>query len=324
MSKLSVIIPSRQPEYLNKTIEDLLGKAAEDIEIIVVLDGYWSDPPVKEDKRVRLIHFGAHRGMRDAINAGIRIAGGEYIMKTDEHCMFDEGFDRKLKQDCQDDWVVIPRRKRLDAENWKLIEDGRPDIDYMFVSYPYKEKWDRNCGLYGAEWREKGRERKDILIDDTPTMQGSCWFMPKAYFDKLLPGGMNAENYGPFNHEAQEISMTAWLSGGAIKVNKKTWYAHLHKGRGGKGYGFSNQQYRNFCTSKEKARRYAIDYWLITKDYKHDWKWFMEKFPNMPTWSENWEERLKEDAKYDWRNDPSKNPTEWVELDKLSNPIYYL
>ena len=38
MSKLSVVIPSRQPQYLNRTIEDLLAKSVEDIEIIVVLE----------------------------------------------------------------------------------------------------------------------------------------------------------------------------------------------------------------------------------------------------------------------------------------------
>lgn len=311
---LSVIIPSRSDQYLQRTVDDVLEKAEEEIEIIVIGDGI--QPLLKDDKRVKFLRFDAHKGMRDAINAGIRIAMGEYVMKTDEHCLFDQGFDKKLKE-CEDNWVVIPRRKRLDAEKWELIEDGRPDIDYMFISYPYKNKWDRNCGLYGAEWRERGKERKDILIDDTPTSQGSCWFLKRSYFYELMPNGMSTESYGAFNHEAQEISMAAWLSGGAVKVNKKTYYAHWHKGHSGKGYGFSRQMYRDFCTAKEKSRRFAIDYWLTTKDWKHDWKWFMEKFPNMPTWPENWEERLQEDAKYDWRHDPSKNPTEWVQLDKL-------
>ena len=317
MNKLSVIIPSRQPEYLNKTVSDLLEKSVEDIEIIIILDGYTPETPVFDDERVEIVQLGEHQGMRKAINAGVYASNGKYLMKTDEHCMFDEGFDKKLKDDCEDNWVVIPRRKRLDADNWVLIEDSRKDIDYMFISYPYKNKWDRNCGLYGAEWRERYHENKDKLIDDTPTSQGSCWFIPRSYFFELMPTGMCDENYGPFNHEAQEISMLAWLSGGAVKVNKKTWYAHFHKGKSGKGYGFSNQMYRDFCTAKEKARRYAIDYWLTTKEHKHDWKWFMERFPNMPTWPENWEERLQEDAQYDWKNDPTKNPTEWVELDKL-------
>src|SRR3990167_11142547 len=102
---LSVIIPSRQPEYLQKTIDDLLLKARGEIEVIVVLDGYWPEPMLRDDQRVKIIHQGAvhdNPGMRAAINAGMSVADGEYVMKIDEHCMMDEGFDEKLKADCQD------------------------------------------------------------------------------------------------------------------------------------------------------------------------------------------------------------------------------
>jgi hypothetical protein len=75
-------------------------------------------------------------------------------------------------------------------------------------------------------------------------------------------------------------------------VNKHTWYAHYHKGNKGKGYGFSNSQYRTFTAAKEKARRYAIDYWLTTKDYKYDWEWFIDQFWPVPTWPEDWKTRL--------------------------------
>ncbi|MFK5165339.1 glycosyltransferase, partial [Propionibacterium freudenreichii] len=64
--------------------------------------------------------FHDNRGMRPAINAGVSISKGEYIMKCDEHVMFDQGFDVKLIADCEDNWVVIPRRKRLNAEDWTL------------------------------------------------------------------------------------------------------------------------------------------------------------------------------------------------------------
>jgi hypothetical protein len=40
MSKVSVIIPSRTPDYLKQTVDDLLSTAAGDIEIIVPLDRY--------------------------------------------------------------------------------------------------------------------------------------------------------------------------------------------------------------------------------------------------------------------------------------------
>jgi hypothetical protein len=106
---------------------------------------------------------------------------------------------------------------------------------------------------------------KCIEVDDLMTMQGSCWYIKKDYFNKLFPNGMDDENYGPFNHEAQELSNTVWLSGGRVVVDKAVHYAHYHKGKKGKGYGFSREQYRRFMADKERARLYAIGYWLTLR-----------------------------------------------------------
>lgn len=300
---ISVIIPSRVDQYLSQTIDDLLLKAEEEIEIIVVLDGYWPDFIIKDDPRVIIIHQGevhGNFGMREAINSAVRIAKGDYLMKVDEHVMMSQGYDKRLKSICKDDWLIVPRRKRLDADKWELIEDGRNPIDYMYVSYPYRKLQDSTSGLYGAEDKQRFYDRKDVEIDDLMTMQGSFWFLKKDYFNHLFPDGLDDENYGPFNHEAQELSNTVWLSGGRVVVDKGSWYAHFHKGRRGKGYGFSREQYRKFMADKEKARRYAMGYWLTTKDFKYDWEWLMDKFHPVPTWPENWKEQIKEDEKKDW------------------------
>lgn len=299
---LSVIIPSRSPEFLQRTIDELLEKAEGEVEVIACLDGIWPDEPIKDHPQVTVFHHGEQHnniGMRGSINAGMRLAKGDYVMKTDEHTMVDKGFDLKLIADCKDDWVVIPRRKRLDPFEWKLIEDGRPDIDYMYIEYPYAKPLDKTQGLHGAEWKRP--ERADLMIDDTPTMQGSCYFMSKKMWDSLFPHGMESENYGTFTAEAQEVSNKAWLSGGRVVVNKNTWYAHYHKGKRGKGYGFSNEQYRRHAESMERGRLYCIAYWLNTQDYQHDWNWFVtEKFPDMPGWSKDWRERVERDRIKDY------------------------
>lgn len=216
---ISIILPARNEQFLQKTIDDLLANAEGEIEIIAVLDGYWPEPELKYDSRLIILHRGASRGMRASINSAAAIARGEYLMKLDAHCMVGKGFDTILAADCEDDWVVVPRRKRLDAENWCLVEDGRPDIDYMYLSPDMK----------GVLWEEKNRDPKlkEILIDDLMSAQGSCWFMKKSYFYEL--GLMDEKNYGSFWNEFQEIGLKCWLSGGRVVVNKKTWYAHLHK-----------------------------------------------------------------------------------------------
>ena len=75
MPILSVIIPARNELYLQKTIDGLLSNAAGDVEVIVILDGYWPDPDLKADPRLIVVHR-EKRGMRASINAGVDIARG--------------------------------------------------------------------------------------------------------------------------------------------------------------------------------------------------------------------------------------------------------
>ena len=277
MSKLSVIIPSRTETYLQKTIDDLLMKAEGDIQVIVVLDGYWPKDFDWSNPRITIVHHGTpteNKGMRAGINLGISLANGTHIMKIDEHCMVDQGFDTKLIADCEDNWIVIPRRYRLDANKWEIIKDGRPPIDYMYIE-------NRDGYLHGTLWNAKGKERKDILIDDLMTFQGSCWFMKKSYWDSTI-GPMDEKGYGEFSNEAQELGNKAWLSGGRVAINKKTWYAHWHKDRS--GYNFTNEQQRAFNESVAKGRIYSADFWLNNKWDKriHDYQWLADKFAPLP------------------------------------------
>lgn len=275
----SIIIPSRNEPYLHKTVNDLLGKAKHQIEIIVVLDGYWPDAKeISTDPRVHYIHFSKPRGMRNAINSAVAVSKGEWILKVDAHCMFDEHYDEKLIQNCRDNWVVIPRRKRLDPENWELTEMNKPDIDYMYLAHPDDPTVWGGRGLQGKEWREMNLNTNAFpKIDDLMTFQGSCWFMKKSYYEFLEL--MDEENYGEFAKEAQEIGLKAWLSGGRVLVNKLTWYAHWHKPKShGRGYSLSGEQF-------DKGTAYT-NLWLEDKAWHKQtlpFKTLIEKF-NPPGW----------------------------------------
>jgi glycosyltransferase involved in cell wall biosynthesis len=258
---ISVIIPSRNEPYLVKTIQDLLSKATGKIEIIVILDGYW--PPIKEiinHPRVSYIHFSKAKGMRNAINSGISVAKYDYVLKTDAHCLFAKGFDNILIDTYQDNWLVVPRRYRLDPVKWELIEDGRPPVDYEYID---------SSDLHGVRWEEKAEERKYIWIDDIISAQGSCWFMRKDHFERL--GGLDDVNYGTFFLEFQELAFKVWKYGGRVVVNKNTYYAHWHKTEG-RGYSVG-------ASEREKAVKF-IQGWR--KDKK--WREIIKKFMPMPTW----------------------------------------
>lgn len=287
MAQVSVLIPSRNERFLAQTVDDVLTKATGDVECIVSLDGYWPDPQLADRDNLVIIHRGQTRGMRAAINAAAAIAKGDYLMKCDAHCMFGEGFDEILKADCEDDWIVIPRRKRLDAENWCVQDVGKPDVDYNYLSFPDNPADFGGPGLNGRIWTRKALERTDPKydIDEELSFQGSCWFMPRDYFYYLEL--MDEKNYGPFWSEAQELANKAWLSGGKVMRNKKTFYCHLHKG---KRYG------RGYKMDKRWAEQGAIfsKKWLDNSAWGdkqiYPFSWLIEKFWPLPTWPDNWKE----------------------------------
>jgi len=284
---VSAVIPSRNEPFLQQTIDELLLRATGEIEIVVVLDGYWPDPKLKDDPRVVLVHRGVSRGMRAAINAGVAVAKGDYILKIDAHCMVGDGFDQILADNCEDDWVVVPTRHRLDPYNWVVKDDGRAPINYMYLSYPNDPNDWGGAGLHGRIWDENNKcsDLKKLEIDDLLSSQGSCWFMKKTYFDYLEL--MDEENFGTFAQEFQEISFKAWLSGGRVVVNKKTWYAHWHKGKDPEGKNVRN--YFIDTRDLKKANEYT-NRWLSEKVWHkqiHDMKWLIEKFWPVPGWPED-------------------------------------
>lgn len=279
MKKTSIIIPSRNEQFLPRTVDDIFAKATGDIEVIVVLDGYWPNPILEDRPNLILIHRGQAQGMRPAINSAAAISKGDYLMKSDAHCMFAEGFDEVLQTDCDDDWVVVPRRYSLDAENWTRMDKG--PVDYHYLQCPLSSS---DGGLHGMRWNKRRDERQDILIDDEMSSQGSCWFMSRRHFFDFL-GGLSLEGYGDFIQEFQEIGMKTWLGGGQVKVNKKIWYGHLHKGRRyGRGYKVSRSSWHHGC-------KYSADLWLNNRweERVHDFKWLIKRFWPVPSWPEDYE-----------------------------------
>lgn len=283
MPKTSIIIPSRNEQFLAPTVRTLLANAHGDIEVIVVLDGYWPPPAraLPEDKRLRILHRGSAAGMRPAINWAAEAATGEFLMKMDAHCSITEGYDLELQKEIDRDWVVIPRRDRLDAEKWCKQETGKIPIDAHYLSYPYERPMDPACGLHGTVWNARSQARSHILFDDEMSSQGSCWFMHREHFMKRLYP-LDVKNYGNFIQEFQEVGLKTQLGteGGAVKVNKRVTYLHLHKGRTyGRGYSLAGSNH-------EAGARFATDFWMNDRWDKRvrNLRWLIEKFWPVPSW----------------------------------------
>jgi len=218
---ISVIIPIFKDALSKPTIESLLENAKGPIEVIAVLDGGWLAPEhMVEDPRVNYLHLGKKRGMRDAINAGVSIARGDYLMRTDSHCMFAPGYDKEITENMEDNWIVTPRRYFLDPVKWEVMD--LPPVDYERLGIQTIGNGKKFCGM---PWDRP--DRKDVPIDESMGMQGSCWFMKKSWWDKVIKN-LNSKKYGPLLQDSHEMIFKTWKAGGKMMVNKNTWFAHKH------------------------------------------------------------------------------------------------
>jgi glycosyltransferase involved in cell wall biosynthesis len=289
--KVSVIIPSRKETFLVPTVESVLRNATGDIEVVVILDGYWPVPPLPVDPRIAVVHRGTHQGMRQGINAGVLTASGEWLMKLDAHCDVSPGFDEVLKANADRDWIVVPRRMSLDPEKWTIQDNGKSPVDAHYLSYPFERPNDPSCGLHGTVWNARARERKEILIDEEMSSQGSCWFMHRDHWNRLGP--MEVAKYGNFIQEFQEIGLKTWLGGGKVMVNKMCHYLHLHKGKEhGRGYFISKKE-------MQAGADFATRYWMTDSwpDRVHDLKWLIERFSPVPKWPKDLDQAFAEAKK---------------------------
>lgn len=257
MRDLSIIIPARNEMFLAKTIENILENKRANTEVIAILDGQWSDPPIPQNKDVKVVYFPESIGQRKSIKKGVSIARGKYIMKVDAHCAFDEGFDRKMLDDMQDDWTFIPLMKNLHAFDWgcknghRKYQSPTPDkCEHCGESVERKIVWrakpSPNSTSYRFDktmhfqyWKEFSK-RPEGKGDITPTLsiQGSCYMMTK---EKYIELDIDSDEFHSWGQQGVEVAMKTWMSGGKVMVNHKTWYAHMFRTQGG-DFGFPYPQ----------------------------------------------------------------------------------
>ena len=302
MRDLSIIIPARNEMFLKRTIDDILQNIEADTEVIAVCDGNWPDPPIPDNDRVVVLHYTTPIGQRAATNAGAKLSQAKYVMKVDAHCAFDKGFDRKLMEDCQPDWILIPTMWNLHAFDWLCDECGnrtyqgfKPDkcekcagkkfsMDVIWKprgnKVTYSWMFDKN--LQFQYWRKHHKRHPEDLIE-TMSFIGACMFMEREYYWALDGCDENAQIWGQFG---TEWACKTWLSGGKLVTTRKTWFGHMFRTGNFRNNGSSAFPYDLSQETIDEARKYSQDFWLNNRWPKaiHDVQWLVEKFKPVPTW----------------------------------------
>lgn len=314
MSKVdaSIVIPAKNEQFLEPTVNGILDNARGKIELIVVCDGYWPDFEFPKDSRLKVIHRGSSEGsMRACINMGVAIAQGDYIIKSDGHVLWDEGFDVKLLEDASPDILLMPLRKRLDVVNWCIQEHDpikKPDVSLEYLTYPedHKDGWG-GSSLSGAIWTDKILATQDVMLQDTPAAQGSTWCLNRQTFNKL--GLLDEALFSAFWQENQEQTFAITLRHGTrdkpgrAMSTRRTYAAHYHKGKpreveidgvettiGGRGYSMKESWLRS---GRNAVMRFFAGE-KVYKDQHSPLSALISLHHPMPGWSDQHLRELKE------------------------------
>lgn len=292
MSKVSILIPSRNEPFLQQTVDDVLRNATGEIEVLVVVDG-GNDRLTTSDPRVIRLTNSKPFGTRVCINTAVSMATGTHLLKLDAHCMVSQGFDEVLVAGDAAGRVATLPRYSLNPEKW---ERGYGPICYEYLEYPFREghpvggltpkKWLGERGdsgmLKSAEyyWMERAREK--YVIDPIMTMNGACWFMERDFYHDI--GGLD-ERLWSFHNDAVEITMKAWMRGGGLVVNKGGWHAHWWKSERKRTVALNWDAMRN--TQAWQTWYWTHDRWPLAR---RTFDYFVERFWPIPTWPESWRE----------------------------------
>jgi glycosyltransferase involved in cell wall biosynthesis len=298
--KVSVIIPARKEPYIRETLKDVMDNAEGDIEIILVLDGDIPDYKLPKDKRLRIYRNSKVQGLRPCLNAAINVAKGKFILKMDAHCTIGEGWDKILKSDCEDNWIVT----------WSIKD--MPLVDAMRYVYPFHPVY--NPRLTARPWPERAAQFEDEPLVEDMSYQGSMWFMHREHWKRI--GGMDPDDgYGTFGEEPQEIGLKTQLGPweGKVMRNKNTWYAHWSKPM---SHWRTDPEIAGRVPDEEfkRANDWAFDYWWNNRWDKqiHDFQWLVDKFWPLPDWPDNWRWLTKQ---YDRHEMPSPETIKGTPID---------
>lgn len=314
---LSILIPSRNEQFLKNTVDDILTNIEADTEVIVGLDGAWANPPLVQDDRVNIIYEPVSIGQRAITNNCARIAQGKYVMKVDAHCAFDKGFDRKMLEffkEHGDDITAVPIMRNLWAFNWKCRKCGKKwyqgptptkcqETKFKLTGQPCESKsftrkmmWVAKGNpqswsycfdstphfQYFDDYKNRVREQaRDKGFTETMSLQGSCFMMTRQnYWDWEVCD----EKAGSWGNQGIEVALATWLTGHRVLVNHRTYYAHMFRTQGG-DFGFPYEQHGR---QVKRTKDYIKDkFWEIKHPKQiHSVKWLLEKFWPVKGWSE--------------------------------------
>jgi hypothetical protein len=316
--------------FLKNTVEDILKNKEDKTEIIVGLDGIWSDPPLTQHPDVSVVYVPESVGQRGITNLCVKLSKARYVAKCDAHCGFDKGFDRKMiefMEEHGDNVTAVPIMRNLWAFDWKCQKCGKKwyqgptptqckEENYKGTGKPCDSKkfvrkmqWISKSNpqswsycfdsephfQYWEDYKHRPGIRdkaKETGFSETMSLQGSFFMCTREKYWELKLCG---EELGSWGNQGLEVACATWCSGGRVLVNHKTFYSHMFRTQGA-DFSFPYEQSGKHVSRTKK--RVKELFW----NKKHGKQiypvsWLLERFWPVKGWTDEDIAKLKESEK---------------------------
>jgi hypothetical protein len=219
-------------------------------------------------------------------------------MKVDAHVAFDQGFDVKMLdafKETGDNVTMIPQMKNLHAFDWVCKNGHRryqspsgpcetckepttKDVVWIVKHNPTSTCYRFDKTLHFQYWKDLDKRQTGDIIE-TLSIQGSCFMCTKEKFFELELCG---EDFNSWGQQGVEVACKTWLSGGRVLVNKRTWYCHMFRTRGG-DFGFPYHNPESKINENRELSRQLFQHNGWPKAI-HKFQWLLDKFSPIPDW----------------------------------------
>jgi glycosyltransferase involved in cell wall biosynthesis len=302
--ELSILIPSRNEEWLSETLEDALRNIRGNTEIIVVLDGAPAVKPLPCDPRLTIIEHFESVGQRKATNEACALSRAKYVMKVDAHCAFDEGFDVKMIEFFKkhgDNITAVPVMRNLHVFNWLCAnghrryqspsgvcaECGLPtekEVVWIPKTNPQSTSYCFDTEMHFQYFNDhkrtnRYRREKKNGYSETMSLQGSCFMLTREKYWEL---NICDEEFGSWGAQGTEVACKTWLSGGRVLCNHETWYAHLFRTQGGDFSFPYKQDNTQVANARKRSQQLFLD--NTWEKQTRPLSWLVERFSPVPHW----------------------------------------
>lgn len=222
---VSVLIPVYNGvPYLRETLDSIINNNYKDIEIILVDDGS-KDASKKtcheyESKynNIKFISFEKNKGMDRALNAGIKVAQGEYIVRLNQDdIIMPDRIEKQVK--------FLEENSEYVAVGGQIVLFTDKNSDYARINFPLTDEEIRNKWLLFSPFSDPTVTYRRSAVMETPGYSQLMWPADDVHMWYMLG------SIGKLANLPDVVTRVRWHRGsGSIHSHrrqmKKTWEVH--------------------------------------------------------------------------------------------------